>query len=553
MKDKRTLLLMSVLLALLGVYLLKSPIENYLADQPPQLESPASQEQLLPGENEIRKIDVAQGDDGYFYATVHYFFRGDLSNPKIRVMADSPDADASRFWNSEQLVDIQKGENSVRLEVLRPATPYKEFTSKKIVVSMNSGFAAAQTTKEIDFPIEWTDSSTYMRNREFAKKTIDELYAEAVELIDLADARTFQTAKKNLERVLIKDPQYIDAYPELARFSMKNNWGPEGLKQAETYLISGLKLNGNHANSHVLLGYVYVHQRRFDEAKAEFETAEKIGTKNLWLWANWGELHAMQGESQKAIDMYLRATDTPRPYDTYDRARLDAYLKLFRLLTSPEQLAKADELYRKRADEYPSIPCFRTDYAAFRLERFDDYQGAIAESRKAIDNGCESPRSRQVMGLANYVAWSNTLDEQREAYLSQAQLFFPESPRLIYQLARSQTTNKAIGELKKRAVSIDSKDNENFTALAYALIENDVASARRLIELGADPMSHVGDEDYPVAMAPIFYQHKEGVQLMLESGIDLSAVKYRGISALGYAEQLQNPEIIHLIKSKLKI
>lgn len=545
MKDKRTIWLMGILLALIGIFL----IFNFPKDPETIVQQPVKEE-LLAGNNEIKSIEIRKGENGALEANVRYFYRGGESNPVLRVITDSPEPNAHFYFDEEQNAPIKKGEHSATIEIKRQPIPQKEFTSHKVIASLGSKFGPTKVKKEIEYSIEWPDSFSYNRNREFTKKTTTELYKEAVEFIDQADSRTFNQAKKNLERILLKDPAYIDAYPELARFSMKSNWGPEGLKQAETYLLSGLALQKDHANSHVLLGYVYTHQNRFDEAEQEFITAEKLGTNNLWLWANWGELNALRGKHEEAISTYLKAIASPRTYNTYDRARLDAYRKLFALLNTQEELSKADELYKRRAEEYPNSPCFLTEYAAFRISRFEDFQGALNAGRKAIDAGCDSTESRQIMGVANYLAWASTEGQQRDAYLSQAQIFFPESPQLIYLLSRNDSTSKVLSELKKQFISIDTKDNENYNALAYALMENDISSARRLIKLGAQPAEPVSEQEYPVALIPVFHQHTEGVQLLLENGVNLATMKYRGISALGYAEQLENPEIYQLIKSK---
>jgi cytochrome c-type biogenesis protein CcmH/NrfG len=52
---------------------------------------------------------------------------------------------------------------------------------------------------------------------------------------------------------------------------MKTNWGPEGLNQAEKYLMSALKIDAKHANTKVLLGYVYTHQKRYQEAELKHQ------------------------------------------------------------------------------------------------------------------------------------------------------------------------------------------------------------------------------------------------------------------------------------------
>jgi len=549
MKERRTGILMAILLAMVGVFILKPSLEI----APPTVETtPPSKEDLLPGENEIKSVEIARGDDGNLYATVHYYFRGGVATPKIRVLADSPAPNAGMYWMPEQSALIKKGDNTAKIEIIRPYEPAGEFTSKKITVSMLSGFGDSSPTttkKEIDYNISWITQLKYEKDRELAKKTNDELYKESVELIDLSENNiTLNNAKFYLERALLKDPSYINAYPELARVAMKTNWGPEGLKQAETYLNMGLAHKPDHANSHVLLGYVYAYQKKFSDARQEFETAANIGTENLWLWANWGELYKMQGDSEKAIEMYQKAVAGTRPFNTYDRARLDAYRNLFVLLGKKDQIAQAEQLYVKRADEFANIPCLRSEYAAFKIYSYQDYDGALTESRTAMTNGCNTDQSRQVMGLANYVGWMKAKEDQRAAYFSQAQLLFPISPKLLYTLAGDDQTAGVLDELDKKTISVDIRDGKNLNALSYALMENNVDAARRLIKHGAKLTEIVGEQNYPISMMPIFYQHIEGVQLMLDQGISLSSVKFRGESAIDYAEKSQNTEIIRLVK-----
>jgi Tfp pilus assembly protein PilF len=549
MKERRTGILMAILLIMVGVFILKPSLE--IAPSTVEITKP-SKEDLLPGENEIKNVEITRDDDGNLYATVHYYFRGGMTTPKIRVLADSPAPNAGMYWMPEQTALIKKGDNTAKIEIIRPYEPTGEFTSKKITVSLVSGFgdsSPATTKKEIDYSISWITQLKYENDRELAKKTNDELYKESVDLIDRAENNiTLNNAKFYLERILLKDPSYINAYPELARISMKTNWNQEGLKQAENYLNLGLVHKPDHADSHVLLGYVYTYQKKFDEARKEFESAANIGTPNLWLWSNWGELYKIQGDSEKAIEMYQKAVAGSRPFNTYDRARLDAYKNLFILLNKKDRTSQAEQLYVKRADEFANIPCLRSEYAAFKIYNHQDYEGALTESRKAMTNGCNTDESRQIIGLANYVGWMMAKEDRRAEYFAQAQLLFPASPKLLYTLAGDDQTAGVLDELEKEAISIDMRDGKNLNALSYALMENNVDAARRLIKHGAKLTEIVGEQNYPIAMTPIFYQHIEGVQLILDQGISLPSVKFRGESAIDYAEKSQNTEIIRLVK-----
>lgn len=567
MKTNRTTILMAILLVMVGVLFLKTTLEATSSTArttpltaksalPATEETQLPKEEILPGKNEIKNIEITRGDDGNLYAIIDYYFTGNIALPYIRVLADSPANPLNLSSAENEFTSIKKGHNTIKAEIIRPYEPTEEFTSKKIIVyilSRHDRADAAKTKKEINYNIAWITQLKYESDRNLANKTNDELYTESVELIDHAKNNiTLGNAKLNLERILLKDPSYITAYPELARVAMKTNWGPEGLKQAETYLNMGLTYKPDHANSHVLLGYVYAHQERFDIAHQEFENAAKIGTENLWLWANWGELHKMQGDSEKAIEMYQKAVAGARPFNTYDRARLDAYRNLLTLLSGKEQALQAEKLYAKRADEFSNMPCLRSEYAAFKIYTHQDYDGALSESRKAMTNGCNTDQSRQIMALANYVGWMKAKEDQRAAYFAQAQLLFPTSPNLIYILASHDNTADVLDELKKTTITLDIRDNKNLNALSYALMSNNINTARRLINLGANLTEPVGEENYPAAIIPFIYEHPEGVQLILEQGLNLSAIRFRGESLMDYAEKSQNPAIIKLVKNKIK-
>lgn len=360
-------------------------------------------------------------------------------------------------------------------------------------------------------------------------------------------------AKRNLEQILLQDADYVPAYAEFARVAMKTNWGPEGLNQAEKYLLSALAIDPKHANTRVLLGYVYAHQKRYQEAESELVEAATIGTSNLWLWANWGELLLMQHRDDLALEKYMQAVSGERTYDTYDRARLDAYNHLFAILGTKNEFDKMDSLHKKRAQEFATkYPCFFGDYGRFRLTHYGDYQGGIANSKKAIDEGCGDEEARYTLGLSYYLAWSRLSGDEKNKAVNQARVFLPDGPRLLYELARSGETSKIIPDLLRSGSSLNSQDNDKFNALAYSLFQSDLDAARRLVGHGAKFDDVVGEKQYPVALIPIMNQDVKGVAMMKESGIDFAKVKFDGSSAIDYAKRIGNPEIIAIVKGSAK-
>ena len=178
------------------------------------------------------------------------------------------------------------------------------FTHNRVLVS-----------HQIEQRIDWPDPETMSRNRHWGGKSKEQLLDHAVRLIDIGDSRALAEAREALERLLTQDPRYAAGHVEMARVAMKANWGPEGLHQAETYLLSALQMQPDSVNAKILLGYVRTHQQRYKEAEKLFVEASGTATRNLWLWANWGELLEMQRKVDLAQEKYRLTISAPRSDD----------------------------------------------------------------------------------------------------------------------------------------------------------------------------------------------------------------------------------------------
>ena len=276
----------------------------------------------------------------------------------------------------------------------------------------------------------------------------EENFNRAVSLIDSEDQGQLGDAKQILERLIDRDPKFDAGYVQLARIAMKSNWGPEGLHQAETLLLSARQIRPESADAKILLGYVYTNQNRYPQAEALFAGAARSNTRNLWLWTNWGELLAAQGKYDEAIVKYREAISRPMTHDTYDRARSQAYTYLIAILEKRHDLDGMEALYKQRLAEFGPGSCYSADYARFMLQQRGDTQGAIDLARRALNKDCTDTDAREVLGLAEYVKWAGTTDPQRTESLNQARIFLPAGPMPLYLLtteradhARGQTVD----------------------------------------------------------------------------------------------------------------
>jgi tetratricopeptide (TPR) repeat protein len=539
-QNTRVTILAATLLVLLFGYL--SQPYWYLLGTGPQA---AHVEPPLPGENEILEVKIEHDDTYTYKAKVVYFFRGD---PQLaRVFAQATDSDAPDMRMMSQSKTAQRGKNEVEVLVGRPQNNMEAATTKRVFVALGSTMGPS-VHQFVDFPIEWPDFYTYINHEKNKSKTVEELYQISVAKIDEGRLRSTEEAKSLLEQIVLRRPDFVPAYIELARVAMTINRGPVGLEQAEKHLASAFQLDPESANAKVLLGYVYAHQNRYAEAASQFQSAAKQGTRNLWLWSNWGQLYLMQHKSPQAIEKYLQAVDGARTYDTYDHARLEAYEQLFALLDRAKQYDRMEALYKKRAEEFEKYACFVADYGSFRLRRFGDYESAIEKLSHAAKNGCDSKSARQSLGIAYYYAWSSLSGAEQVAALAQARVFFPEGPELLYELARDDRTSKLIPRLVTGSSSWRASDDEELNALGRALKNEDIDAARRLMKLGARLDDPMGPRKVPVAFVPFMVESVVGVRFVVDSGADLTRITFEGTSLAQLAARAVNPEISEIAK-----
>jgi tetratricopeptide (TPR) repeat protein len=308
-------------------------------------------------------------------------------------------------------------------------------------------------------------------------------------------------------------------------------------------LSSALQIKPDSANAKILLGYVYTHQKRYKPAEKLFVEAAAANPPNIWLWANWGEMFAVQGKHDQAIAKYKEAIERPASSTTYERARADAYNKLLALLKRKNDLDGMEALYKSGLERFGSSSCHSLNYARFLLQQRGNADGAIEITRKALGASCPYNDAREILGLAQYVAWAKREGAARTEALNQARIYLPPGAKALYLLAGSEPTAKVAAQLVSSGESIDTKDNQNLNALAHAVQNEEVVTARRLLRMGASPLTPVGYNDVPVALLPVMSGNLELVKLMREFGADYSKIAYEGATAFDFAKQAGDPDL----------
>jgi Tfp pilus assembly protein PilF len=546
MSSRRQAIATAVLLVLvlaLG-YLSRPLIEGLQSSaQIPAVEAP------LPGKNTIGNLVVSDDDAGHPQVTFDYFFTGEPATSGIRVNLGPEGAAASGgLFDSKRFAVLQRGTHSATLPVPYPGDAKTTRLVIAEMVDMRNDAVVARA--QVDRIIDWPPVPEYFQANEFAERSLQENLALATRQIDGGRGEDLAQAKLILERLIKRDPSQVMGYVELARIAMKTNWGPEGLHHAEGLLSNALQIQPDHVNAKILLGYVYTHQKQYKAAEKLFAQAAEANPPNLWLWANWGELYAMQARFDEAAEKYREAVQRPMTHDTYDFARSDAYRKLLKLLERKKDFDGMDSLYKSSVTDFGGSSCFSLLYANFLLERRGQGAQAVELARKAIEYSCDGTNGRQTLGLAQYVLWSKSEGAARTEALLQARIYQPPGPTTMYLLARSDKTADVVAQLVAAGEKIDQKDNDNLTALAHAVQNEDLSSARRLLRLGAKPTTPVGYADVPVALMPVMDRNVEMIKLMQQFGADYGKIRYNGSTAFEFAKQTGDAELSELLSDK---
>jgi tetratricopeptide (TPR) repeat protein len=507
----------------------------------------------LAGSNSVSGLQITQARGSVWMADFDYFFTGEPRSASLGVeLTPQPGAPLGPSGTEQYQTFLQQPQRGAHHMSVAIGYPGGEQRTLKVAVTMRKEMFSpvVVANQSVDKVIDWPDFTTFVRNQQLAMATPEQNFNRAVALIDTEGGPQLMEARSILEGLIAENPKFDAGYVELARVAMKTNWGPEGLHQAETLLQSALQIQPDNFNAKILLGYVYSHEKHYAKADALFMEAAAAKSNNLWLWANWGEMLATEGKTDQAVLKYRQAISSPMTHDTYDRARLFAYDKLLDLLKAREDYNGMEALYKQRFAEFGPGSCFTADYARFLLDVRGDTQGAINLATGALHQSCDDTESREILGLAEYAKWASTTGAPSAESLNQARIYLPIGPKPLYLLASSGLTTPAAKKLISGGEPIDQQDNDKLTALGYALQNQDLAAAGRLLALGARPDVPVGESSVPVALLPVLNADVDGVRLMQQNGVDYSKLKYRGATALQIAKGIGNPALIDILGEK---
>jgi TolB-like protein/Flp pilus assembly protein TadD len=119
-------------------------------------------------------------------------------------------------------------------------------------------------------------------------------------------------ARQMYEKAIALDSQYTEAYVNLGwTYYMEWVWhwsaDPQTLERALALAQQALTLNDFVPGAHLLLGQVYIHQQRYDQAVAEGERAIALDPNNADIYALYADVLNFAGRSEDALRVIEQA------------------------------------------------------------------------------------------------------------------------------------------------------------------------------------------------------------------------------------------------------
>lgn len=364
---------------------------------------------------------------------------------------------------------------------------------------------------------------------------MDDELGIATAFLDSGGNKNLRQAKIMLEQIILEEPDNVQAYIEMARWNMKSNWGPSGLKNAEEILDVALSIDENYANTYILRGYVYTHQGRFKEARQDFQKAETIGSDNLWLEVNHGQMYVLQGQYDKGLALYNIAIDTKRPEPSRnDRPKKAAFDFSAGLLKRLKEYHKLDILLKKRTDQFVEEGCSYADHAHLKLYHLHESRAAINLARIALERRC-SQRSytNNTYSDALIIEWLKSIESgiPDNSLYNRAIIIDADWANKIYRLVKIQEFNSLLKLLISKKDIINSINSEDNCALSIAVLKDDATAVKDLLALGANPNLDMGHQNTPY-LTSLLTGKRATIEAFLSSGVKLESASFpNGLSA----------------------
>ena len=382
---------------------------------------------------------------------------------------------------------------------------------------------------------------------------IEKMYQKAYRLIDTNKKKNIIYAKTILDKIIADDPDFTRAYIELARYYMKTakSFKVDGLENAERVLLLAKSIDPDLADTMVLLGYVYTHMEKFEEAVVEFERADQLGTDNLWLYANWGELYSKQEYLDEAISMYYKVANKTDALPRNHNAKNSAHYQLTKLLVEQKRYEEADEVYTAYAKKTPRKECSLLKQAELRVFYRGDFDGAIESYMQAKKLGCK--KESQALSIAYFLKWNHSKENKNakdtQSNYRRAEALAPTNSELMAILSMYEVTQVLIPQLVELGRDIDSVNARGLSPLSVLVSEGNLPSVKRILRHGANVNHRGGSQEVSPLMIAVVTGNLEMVKLLLEHKADVNQLLPDGNQLEGWARANGFDSIADLISA----
>lgn len=526
--NSRQNILIIVLVAIVAVYVISNELNSNrsVKEKPPEVLDIPNEAKVtgVNFESYSTKLLVSYSYNGKFGRHASILISPKFNNPEKIIKSDwMTSSRPIRIGQHKDVFYLQNPCNSldeceaseINIKIVNSKDYFKYRNSGRGIDKLESLF-----DKDFQTAIKWKVENRNIAKTKSEVKDLD----VAIWYIDSNKRGNLSRAKKILDKIIIETPENIQAYVELARYHMKTSWNTVGLKRAEDILNAAHSKDAQYANTFVLRGYVYTHQKKYSLAEADFVKAEELGTDNLWLQANWGELHERQNNDKKALVYYQKAIDHERLKPSpNDRARKAAFRRAKNILHKQKNMTAVDRLLGEKVNQFSKNSCFLSDWADFKLFELGEYDEARELALKGVSGNCENKNhTNRVYAdslLAEWYIKETSGSDGSSSYIKALALDANWSSRLL-RFSTSQTFSPILEKLLKEKVDIDEVDSEGYSALAYAAVRNNSKAVTSLIELGSDPNKKI-NEDYSAFLLSAIYSSKQTIQAFIDSKVHL--------------------------------
>lgn len=163
--------------------------------------------------------------------------------------------------------------------------------------------AKKSATKSKEPPV----ARDYTKDKELYEKT---MHARLLLDTYFGDGNNFVEASRLIKEVLNADDKYVPAYIEMSKITLMNACNYDCSTKSKIYdsientLQEAIKMDPAYADTYVLLGHVYALKDNSVMADYYLDKAERMGSKNPWIYINRAEVPFNHREYDMANEMY---------------------------------------------------------------------------------------------------------------------------------------------------------------------------------------------------------------------------------------------------------